>query len=158
MTQANGLLRQLHGKSPGGFAIGLHIHYTTPRYFFQSYDREWFEIYSGRGLLVHDPIVRWGFSSEGTIRWSALADMDEMGVLKQAGDYGMRYGVAISVMRGNSRSIAGFARSDREMTDIEIAALHKDFRALHDETLGMLVLSPDIHETLRQMSIYLTHG
>ncbi len=31
-------------------------------------------------------------------------------------------------------------------------------KALHAETLNMMVLSPEIHDTLRQMSIYLTHG
>ncbi|MEZ5730812.1 MAG: autoinducer binding domain-containing protein [Paracoccaceae bacterium] len=158
VSNANEILRRLHGRSPAGFAIGLHIQYTTPRYFFQSYSKDWLDAYSAKGFVMYDPIVHWGFSNEGFVRWSEIAGQDPLGVLKEAAEYGMTYGAAVAVVRGSSRSIAGFARGDREMTDLEMAAIHKDLKALHDETLGMMVLSPDIHDTLRQMSIYLTHA
>ncbi|MGB3148220.1 MAG: autoinducer binding domain-containing protein [Paracoccaceae bacterium] len=158
MKTANTLLRKLHKASPAGFAIGLHIQYTTPRYFFQSYKKEWFDIYSAKGYVMQDPSIRWGFSNEGTKRWSELADEDTLGVLVEAAQHGVAFGTAVSVVRSGSRTIAGFARSDREMTDLEIASIHKDLRQLHDETLNVMVLSPEFHETMRQMSIYLTHG
>ncbi len=158
MTQANDILKRLHGRSPAGFAIGLHIQFTTPRYFFQSYPKDWLEHYSAAGLLLSDPTVHWGFSNAGVVRWSALAASDGLGVLQQAARFGLNFGCTVAVDRSASRTIASFARPDREMTDIELAALQRDLKALHDETLAMMVLSPDIHETLRQMSIYLTHG
>ncbi|MCP5340924.1 MAG: autoinducer binding domain-containing protein [Rhodobacteraceae bacterium] len=158
VSQANDLLRRLHERSPTGFAIGLHIQFTTPRYFFQSYSKEWLDAYSAKGFVMNDPIVHWGFSNEGSIRWRDLAQTDPLGVLSEAAKFGMCFGMAASVMRGSSRSIAGFSRGDREMTDVEMAGIHKDLRALHDATIGMQTLSPEIHDTLRQMSIYLTHG
>ena len=158
VSNANEILRRLHGRSPAGFAIGLHIQYTTPRYFFQSYSKDWLDAYSAKGFVMYDPIVHWGFSNEGFVRWSDLASQDPLGVLKEAAKYGMPYGMAASVVRNSSRSIAGFSRGDREMTDLEMTSIYKDLRALHDETIGMIALSPEIHSTLRQMSIYLTHG
>jgi LuxR family transcriptional regulator len=158
VTQTNEILKQLHRSSPAGFAIGLHIQFTTPRYFFQAYSKDWFDTYSTAGFVMHDPIVHWGFVNEGTCRWSELRGDDPLGVLTEAGKHGMAYGLAMSVNRLSSRSIAGFARGDREFTDIEAANIYKDFKALHADTISMMVLSPEIHTTLRQMSIYLTHG
>lgn len=158
MSKANEILKRLHANSPAGFAIGLHVQYTAPRYFFQSYEKEWLETYSSKGLLLNDPIVHWGFTNDGAIRWSGLTGQDHAGVLTEAARHGLKYGLAVGVLRGGSRSIAGFARGDREMTDIEVATILKDLRALHDETLTMMVLSPEIHDTLRQMSIFLSQG
>ena len=81
VSQANDLLRRLHERSPTGFAIGLHIQFTTPRYFFQSYSKEWLDAYSAKGFVMNDPIVHWGFSNEGSIRWRDLAQTDPLGVL-----------------------------------------------------------------------------
>lgn len=158
VTQANDILRRMRRNSPAGFAIGLHIQFTTPRYFFQAYSKDWFDTYTTRGYVMNDPIVHWGFTNEGICRWSALGLDDPLGVLSGAADFGMTFGIAGAVNQRSSRSIAGFARSDREFTDLEAAAILKDLKALHAETLNMMVLSPEIHDTLRQMSIYLTHG
>lgn len=158
VTQANEILRRLRQSSPAGFAMGLHIQYTTPRYFFQAYSRDWFDTYTSAGYVMNDPIVHWGFTNEGICRWSALGIEDPLGVLSGAAEFGMAFGLAAAVKTKGSRSIAGFARSDREFTDLEAGAILKDLKALHAETLNMMVLSPEIHDTLRQMSIYLTHS
>lgn len=152
------ILKRLHRASPSGFAIGLHITYTTPRYMFQSYPREWLDTYSRQGLLMRDPTVNWGFANRGWMRWSALADDDPDGVMRMAAEHGINFGVVISTLRGGSRTIASFARPDREFTDDEIAAIEEDLGRLHDATLKAPFLSPSLHEMLRQMSIYLTHG
>lgn len=151
-------LAKLHKASPAGFAIALHVKFTAPRYLFQSYSKEWLDTYSRLGLVLHDPVVRWGFTHTGAVRWSDLAGEDTAGVLLKAADHGMRYGVIIALVRDGSRSMAGFARNDRESTDEEIAALTDELIALHDITLTAERLSPAVHETLKQMSIYLTHG
>jgi LuxR family transcriptional regulator len=158
LAQVNDILRRLRQGSPAGFAIGLHIEFTTPRYFFQAYSKDWFDTYTTRGYVMNDPIVHWGFTNEGVRRWSELGIDDPLGVLSGAAELGMNFGLAGAVNQKSSRSIAGFARSDREFTDLEAAAILRDLKALHAETSNMMVLSPEIHDTLRQMSIYLTHG
>lgn len=150
------LLARLHAASPAGFAIALHVRFTAPRYLFQSYDKDWLDTYSREGLVLHDPVVRWGFTHDGTIRWSDLED--PAGVMRRSAEYGMRYGAVIAFVRDGTRTMAGFARADRELTHGEIAELQGILEELHDRTARVETLSPAVHQTLKQMSIYLTHG
>lgn len=150
------LLARLHQASPAGFAIALHVRYTAPKYLFQSYAKDWLDVYSREGLVLHDPVVRWGFENEGTIRWSELED--PAGIMTRAAEYGLKYGAVIALVRNGGRSMAGFARSDRELTDAEVAAMKADLSELHDVTERAEALSPSVHTTLKQMSIFLTHG
>lgn len=152
------LLERLHHASPAGFAIALHVKFTAPRYLFQSYAKDWLDMYSRNGLVLHDPVVRWGFSNTGTIRWSELDRETGGAVLDQAAEHGLRFGAVVAMVRNGTRSMGGFARSDREPTDAEIVDLSADLTELHDLTLTVERLSPSVHETLKQMSIYLTHG
>lgn len=152
------LLRRMRARSPAGFAIALHVSFTTPRYLLQAYDAGWLEAYSRKGYVMVDPTVRWGFQNEGTARWSALGLDDPEGVLAAAAVQGMRYGVAMATTEGGSRSMASFAHSTREMSDLDVAALWADFRELHRATHGTDRLAPEMHEALRQMSIFLTHA
>ncbi|OYX41858.1 MAG: hypothetical protein B7Z02_14155 [Rhodobacterales bacterium 32-67-9] len=123
---------------------------------FQSYAKDWLDTYSREGLVLHDPVVRWGFENEGTIRWRDLAD--PAGVMTRAREFGLNHGTVIALARNGKRSMAGFSRSDRDMTDDEIAGLEADLGELHDLTESVEALSPAVHMTLKQMSIYLTHG
>jgi LuxR family transcriptional regulator, quorum-sensing system regulator SdiA len=158
LDTANDLLKRLRSRSPAGFAIALHIQFTTPRYLFQAYDKDWLDLYSSEGMVMDDPTVAWAFANTGTIRWSALAHDDPRKVLARAADHGLRYGLTVSLDDGGSRSMASFARRDREMSDLDIRAITTDLRALHVVTLGTAFLSPELHETLHRMSIFLTHG
>ncbi len=158
VKSANELLRRLRAQSPAGFAIALHVQFTTPRYLFQSYDKDWQDYYSANSLVMQDPTVRWGFANVGWVRWRDLAADDSAGVLTRAADYGARHGATFALTDGGSRSMASFARPDREISDIEIARIGADFRALHMATMGAEIMTPELHEMLRQMSIFLTHG
>lgn len=150
------LLRKLRAASPAGFAVALHVRFTSPRYLFQSYAKDWLDTYSREGLVLHDPVVRWGFANDGTIRWRDLDD--PQGVMKRAAAFGLNHGAVIAFVRDGTRSMAGFARSDRDLTDAEIIGLQHILEDLHDLTGGVETLSPAVHMTLKQMSIYLTHG
>ncbi|SPH17428.1 hypothetical protein DEA8626_00946 [Defluviimonas aquaemixtae] len=152
------LLARLHAANPSGFAIALHIRFTSPRYLLQSYSKEWIDLYSRNGLVLQDPTVHWGFANTGTVRWSELRSQDEHGVMTLAAEHGKRFGVCVAIMEDGSRSIASFTRPDRELTDDEIAACEADLRNLHRLTQGVETFSPSVHATLKQMSIYLTHG
>lgn len=107
---------------------------------------------------MQDPTVHWAFANNGAMRWSALSDADNNNVLLAAAGFGLNYGVVIALDDGGSKTLASFARTDREMSELDIAGLSADLRALHNRTIGMMILAPDVHETLRQMSIFLTHG
>jgi LuxR family transcriptional regulator len=152
------LLERLASRSSAGFAIGLHVRFSTPRYFFQKYGRDWIDLYTSRGFLLQDPIVRWGMTHTGITTWTDLRADDPAGVLTEAARFGMAYGICLSIVEQGSRSLAGFARSDREFTEAEIAAMRPIFSDLHAVTLGVETLSPEDHAELQKMSIFLSQG
>jgi LuxR family transcriptional regulator len=151
------LLQDLDQRSPAGFAIALHIRFTTPTYLFQTYPRRWMDHYSAAGLVVHDPLVRWGLQNVGRKRWSDLEAIDSNGVLEQAKDYGLMNGVTVAVLIAGSRTIAGFARADREYDDTEMQELEELITRLHHETIGLGHLSARDQRALTELSIKLTH-
>jgi LuxR family transcriptional regulator, quorum-sensing system regulator SdiA len=139
-------LNQLASISPAGFAIGLHLEFTTSKYIFQHYSRSWMEEYSRRGLILIDPTVRWGIENEGWIRWSELAAIDSGGVLTAAAEFGLKYGVSIAAVGRSSRSLGSFASPEREFTESEIAELSVILRHLHDSTADV---EPESSEDLK---------
>ena len=149
------VLGEFKDRSESGYAMGLHVKFTTPSYFFQSYPKPWLEHYSNAGLLINDPTVSWCFENTGVCRWS---DMDDpAGVLDQAAEYGMRYGIVYATRSNDSHSMSGFARPDREFTDEEIAELVERFEALHVATKDQRALSSATVNQLKKMSIMVTH-
>lgn len=152
------LIFELDALAPAGFALGLHIEFTTPRFMFQTYPRRWLEIYNSKGLLMQDPVVQWGFENTGAIRWRELRDQDTRGVMAQAAQYGMKYGITFSTMQGKSRSVGGFARSDRDFLDVEIEELSDTVMRLHRMTAALKKLSdPDV-TALKRLSDRLTRS
>lgn len=148
----------MHAASPAGFAVALHITYATPTFLFQSYPKEWMEEYSARGLHLQDPTVAWGFSHSGVIRWSDLAAEDAAGIFELAAGFGIRYGITVAVMQDGTRTVASFARSDREFTDAEMKSFEEAVTRLHKETAGTEALSQADRDALKDMSIRLTHA
>ncbi|MGJ8587992.1 MAG: autoinducer binding domain-containing protein [Yoonia sp.] len=148
-------LGKLNELAPAGYALGFHIAYTTPKFVFQSYPKAWLDHYSSNGLIMVDPMVAWGFGNEGTLRWSGLDDA--AGVLALAGEHGMKFGVVVSCVSDESRSLGGFSHPDREFTDDEIEQLHDCFVAIHDLTADTAQLDPKTVEQLKKMSIMVTH-
>lgn len=149
------ILERFNGLAPDGYALGLNIAYTTPRFMFQTYPKSWLDHYSRNGLLMADPMVAWGFENTGSARWSALDDPN--GVMQKAAEFGLTYGVVIAEMSEDDRSICGFANGSAEFSDDEIAALAENVRALHLLTTDLLRLDPATVEQLKKMSIMVTH-
>jgi LuxR family transcriptional regulator len=149
-------LRDLDEFSPSGFAIALHIRFTTPVYLFQTYGRRWMDHYSEHGLVVNDPTVHWGLGHTGRIRWSDLQPLDSAGVLTAARNHGLGHGVTVSILNG-TRSIASFARDDREYDDFEMDTIEDLVTELHEKTASRFELSSADRSALRDLSIRLTH-
>jgi LuxR family transcriptional regulator len=151
------LLQKLDQRSPAGFAIALHITFSTPRYMFQTYAPRWLDRYNAEGLLLRDPVVQWGMQNVGRVRWSDLEALDTDGVLEEAKDFGLMNGAAIAVFLSGSRSIGGFARADRDYEPKEMEELEELLTELHQATIRMNRLSARDQEALTALSIRLTH-
>jgi LuxR family transcriptional regulator len=124
-------LTELDALSPKGYFIGLHIRFASPLIMFQTYDSAWIDIYTERGYALRDPMIMWGFTADGAIRWSDNPVPDTFGIMAEARDFGLKYGMAVSCGPLNSRTIAGCARDDREYSDVEIEMVAKIVQQLH---------------------------
>ena len=161
MDKSSGILEtlaRLETLSPAGYAMALHVSFTTPRFLFQKYNRDWIEYYTKNGLVMADPTVRWGFENNGLISWSELTDLDTEGVLKKASEFGIKHGFTFSTEAGDSKSITSFARGDRAFSDEERQEICKLAEALHHETADLDALSGSDLEALKKMSVLFTHG
>lgn len=125
-------LQKLSEFAPEGYFLGLHIRFASALMQFSTYDQAWLDYYTEQGYALRDPVIAWGFSTEGSTRWSSLGIPDPFGVMTDASEYGLKYGVTVSFGPIRSRSIANFARQDREFTDSEIEEISHIVRRLHE--------------------------
>ncbi|MFT4715074.1 MAG: LuxR family transcriptional regulator [Paracoccaceae bacterium] len=128
------ILFQLSVESPVGYMAGMHIRFAGPLIQFQTYDQAWIDYYTDKAYVHRDPMIAWGFSTEGSIRWSEIEIPDPFDIWGQAASFGLKYGLAIAHGPLSSRSIVGCARSDREFDDDEIKRIECLVNALHTAT------------------------
>ncbi|SMX30974.1 helix-turn-helix transcriptional regulator [Actibacterium lipolyticum] len=124
-------LRDLGTISPEGYYIGVHIRVAAPLMTFNTYPQPWIDHYTQQAFALRDPTTAWGFSCIGATRWSAMDIPDPFGILTQAADFGLKYGVTISAGEITSRTIGSVARSESEFTDDEIARIEAIVNRLH---------------------------
>jgi LuxR family transcriptional regulator len=146
-------LQQIHRRATAGYALSLHFGVHAPRYLFQTYPAAWNAIYADEGLVLLDPAAAWGLARTGRVTWADLAPSDHAGVLARAARHGLRHGLSVAVVRGNSRSIASFAREDRPFTPEEEDEVEAALTALHDATRPDARLSLAQREVLRRLSV-----
>lgn len=128
------LLVALGAEAPRGYFLALHIRFAAPVMMFRTYDRAWTDHYTRRAYALRDPMVAWGLEHSGATRWSAIDLPDPFAIMAEARSFGLEYGVCIGCGPMSSRTIAGVARGDREMTDEEIATISGLVLRLHHET------------------------
>ncbi len=128
------LLADLAGLAPLGYYVALHIRFVSPMMTFQTYDQAWTDHYTQNAYGLRDPLVAWGISRTGASRWSEVDLPDPFGIIREAAQFGLKYGVIVSCGPVSSRTIAGVARGDREFTDQEMAAISGVVLRLHHET------------------------
>lgn len=155
-TRIIAILNDLEATAGSGYALALHIRFTSPAILMQTYSKAWTDYYSQNGLVMSDPTVAWGFDNLGTRRWSDLAELDTAGVMAMAADHGLVFGATSAVERDGSRSIGSLARADREFTEAEITGFHAALRDLHDLTTDPDALSDAAVKKIRSMAVRLT--
>ena len=150
-------LARLREIAPAGFAIALHIRFTAPAYLFQTYPDAWLEEYGRDGLVMFDPGVAWAFTHTGTVSWADLVTSDEARIFARAARHGLLHGLMVSLVQEESRSMAGFARADREFTREEVIELEDALGVLHEATALGQPLGAEVRDGLRRLSVTSTH-
>ncbi|SFJ44353.1 autoinducer binding domain-containing protein [Celeribacter neptunius] len=131
-TELTRLFAQLRVAAPAGYSAGLHIRFASPIISEATYDPKWIQHYAVNAYALRDPMIAWGLSCEGAKRWSEIELPDPFNLWRQAAEFGLNYGVAVSCGPVQSRSIVGCARSDREFSDQEISKIATLVRTLHE--------------------------
>jgi LuxR family transcriptional regulator len=136
-------LQRLVATADWRFAIGLRIRFNHPTLLYQTYPEAWLTYYAQNGLVFADPTVRWGMTHTGICDWADLEADDAAGVLRQARNYGLVHGIAVSVGDQATRSMGFFAHATRPISDAERKLALEVIEALHAETEGVTDLSPE---------------
>lgn len=128
--------------APAGYYVGLRVGFFAPEIEINTFPAEWVEKYTIEALALADPLRYWALTNIGFTRWSSINGFSTNPVLELYAEFGCRYGVAIAISgkdKKAKRSIAYFARMDREMTDEEIKSLYGIlFKAHgHDKKLSL---------------------
>ncbi|MGB8811777.1 MAG: autoinducer binding domain-containing protein [Paracoccaceae bacterium] len=134
-----------------GYAFAIHIRYTRPSLLYRTYSKDWIDYYSEHGLMLTDPVVRWGLGNTGLMSWAALKSDDPAGVIASAQRFGLENGVSYSVGPVESRTLAGFTKSGAAFTDEELAELTMISNSLHDLTEGLDQFDPAVLDALRAL-------
>jgi LuxR family transcriptional regulator len=122
------------GLAPAGFYIAIRVGFAFPEFEHNALPLGWVHTYARGGLIMGDPVMRWVYMNAGTIRWSDVDIADDQGVLAQAAEFGLTFGVAVSISGDQAdglRSFGTFCRSDREYSDGEMDELSRNLGQLH---------------------------
>ncbi|MGP3697249.1 autoinducer binding domain-containing protein [Rhodobacter sp. NSM] len=149
------LLSAVAAYSDWHFAIGVRIRFANPMLLYQTYPSDWVNLYAEKALIFVDPTVRWGLEHPGICRWSDLQDTDEAGVMEKAAEYGLRYGIVVSVGEASARTLGFFCRDDRELNDEEAQFALAHVQSLHDMTEGLAKASEPQLAELRNLGAVL---
>lgn len=141
-------LAKLDAYAEAGYFLALHIRFTSPLMFFQTYNEAWIKQYTENGYVLRDPMTAWSFASTGATRWSNPRIPDPFRIFEEAKTFGLKFGATVSVGPVLSRSVCSVARSDREFTDDEIAEMSALIERLHDMVEPTTRLTKAQHEAL----------
>jgi DNA-binding CsgD family transcriptional regulator len=125
---------QIEKFSPAGFYVALRVGFSFPEEELNHLPDNWVEFYTTRGLVVHDPVMKWVYGNLGASRMADITLPDPHQIRAKAVAYGLQFGAVISVMtptdRGR-RSYGLFFRADRDFFDRDLQSLHGIVKQLH---------------------------
>ena len=109
----------------------------------------WVALCTAQAYRLRDPVVAWALWGVGSVRWSAITLPDPLDILGQAGAHGLVYGATVSTGPLDARTIGSLARSDRELTDQELARAEVIITQLHQRLMPPRPLTRAQVEALR---------
>lgn len=124
-------LSGLGAVAPAGSYLGIRIRQSVADMVVNSYPEAWQQRYRAMSYRLRDPVVAWGLSQEGVMRWRDLEPFDTAGIFADARRHGLVHGVVVSAGDIAMRTIGGFARADRDFTAAEMQYLHQRTLRLH---------------------------
>ena len=136
-TEIAAHLSQLVALCDTGFALAVHIRFTSPTLLYRTYAPAWIEYYSERGFMMQDPVVRRGLMQAGTVLWDDLADEDPAGVISAAAAHGLINGWNYAVGPATSRTLCGFTRSGPAFTAAQMDQGRTIVDSIHALTEGI---------------------
>ena len=142
-------LQSLDALAPLGYRVGTHIRFATPLFTRCTMAQSWQDDYARHGYAMRDPMVFWGISNAGAIRWSEIALPDPFGILRKAAEHGLKYGMTASCGKITSRTLVGAARDDREFANDEMVEILRIAETLHEISQPPRDLTPTMIEALR---------
>lgn len=145
------LLKRLSNYCDSGFALAIHIRYTRPSLLYRTYGQDWIEHYSEKGFHLADPVVHWGLTNTGWVKWEELQKQDPEGVLTAALEYGLHNGWTYSTGAATSRTISGITRTGADYSKEELADVAVIIDKIHALTDGIDSYSADELDELRQL-------
>lgn len=151
-------LDELGKLCPAGYVTALQLGFHVPDFMFQTFPRSWIETYTDESLAMRDPILLWGMTKQGVIKWSELPQSPESDVMERAAEHGLLFGIVEGIETGDNRSMCSAGRSDREFTEEESAEISTLFHKLHDLTAELDDLTDETCAFLRDKSIDVTRA
>jgi LuxR family transcriptional regulator, quorum-sensing system regulator SdiA len=140
--------------APLGHYLALRVGFAFPKEEVNALPQPWVEHYTRSRFMLSDPVIRWIYANTGAIRWSDIRIDDPRGILTQAAQYGLKFGLAVAVFDNNSdgqRSFGTFVRDDREFQDAEIHQLQTIVANLHNDNAPPTNLTHAEIEALRMV-------
>jgi LuxR family transcriptional regulator len=127
-------LPEIEAIAAAGYFLALRIRGASPMMSFHTYPQPWIDEYTTKGYVLRDPVTTWAMTVGGSIRWSSPLLPDPFGIFRRAARHGLRYGASVAVGPRGALTVCSFSRSDREFTDVEIAAVRTIVADLHERS------------------------
>ncbi len=138
--------------APLGFAAILRVRDGRPSHIENRYSESWQAHYRKKSYLLRDPLIFWALANNGVICWDDPEIVDGAGVIADARDHGLIYGITVATGCDRIRSTCGLVRSDRHFTAQERADALAALEELHEEPAVSVALTEAQLEALRLMA------
>lgn len=130
--------------STAGYTIGFRYNMERSPILVNTFPRRWQTRWNEQKYLFRDPVVLWFNTTVGVRRWSEIPLADPYGVMDDAKRFGLAYGAVVSIHKEDECNWITVSRSDRELTDTELAVLAAKFEGWTDSLYAnIVVLEPE---------------